>query len=232
MKQSQDLQSDQAFAALLVALREGRLRSSEFRAMPDLAEVLGFPLAATREAVKRAEEQSLVMILPKRGVMIMEAGPDTTRACMDMRATLEAEGVRRLLARGRPDLTQLRTMHEELLAEARTHPGADLSRRALAIDLSLHDSMATGLDNPFLRQAYEANRNRITIIQNVRAFLPDRVVPAMEEHLAIINAIDSGNPEVAVAEIWRHLRQTLRWWGVPHGGLPEPGICPDSTEKQ
>jgi DNA-binding GntR family transcriptional regulator len=211
---SPDLQSDQAFAALLAHLKAGRLRSSEFHAVPTLATVLGFPLAATREAVKRAEEQSLVVILPKRGVMIMDAGPDTTRACMDMRAALEREGVRRLLAAGRPDLTELRAAHEALLDEARSHPGADLSRRALATDLSLHDFMASGLDNPYLRQAYEVNRIRIAVIQNVRTFLPDRVVPAMEEHLAIMDAISGGAPETAAAEIERHLKQTLRWWGV------------------
>jgi len=214
MKQSQDLQSDQAYAALLAALQTGTLRSSAFHAMPALAELLGFPLAATREAVKRAEEQSLVVILPKRGVMIMETGPDTTRACMDMRATLDREGVRRLLAAGRADLTHLRAMHEALLDEARRQPGADLSRRALATDLSLHDFMAAGLDNIYLRRAYQANRNRIAIIQNVRTFLPDRVIPAMEEHLAIISAIESGNPEAAETTIEHHLKQTLRWWGV------------------
>ncbi|RGP38927.1 GntR family transcriptional regulator [Pseudotabrizicola alkalilacus] len=214
MKQSQDLQSDQAYAALLAALQTGTLRSSAFHAMPALAELLGFPLAATREAVKRAEEQSLVVILPKRGVMIMETGPDTTRACMDMRATLDREGVRRLLAAGPADLTHLRAMHEALLDEARRQPGADLSRRALATDLSLHDFMAAGLDNIYLRRAYQANRNRIAIIQNVRTFLPDRVIPAMEEHLAIISAIESGNPEAAETTIEHHLKQTLRWWGV------------------
>ncbi|MBL4918487.1 GntR family transcriptional regulator [Szabonella alba] len=214
MKQPPDLQSEQAFQALLVALRDGRLRSSEFHTVPALVEVLGFPLAPTREAVKRAEDQSLVTILPKRGVLIMEAGPDTTRACMDMRATLETEGVRRLLLAGRPDLADLRATHEALLHEARTDPGADLSRRALATDLSLHDFMARGLDNIFLRQAYEANRSRITVIQNVRAFLPDRVIPAMEEHLAIIDAIETGSAETAATEIRRHLRLTLRWWGV------------------
>jgi DNA-binding GntR family transcriptional regulator len=214
MKPSQDLQSEQAFTALLAALKEGRLRGSEFHTIPALAKALDFPLAATREAVKRAEKQSLLGIFPKRGVMIMETGPDTTRACMDMRATLETEGVRRLLAAAHPDLTSLRATHEALLNEARTDPDADLSRRALATDLSLHDFMASGLDNIFLRQAYEANRNRITIIQNARAFLPDRVVPAMEEHLAIIDAIDSGSAEASAIEIERHLRQTLRWWGV------------------
>lgn len=214
MKHSPELQSDQAFAAFLAALRAGQLRSSDFLAMPALAEAIGFPLAPTRDAVKRAEEQSLVMILPKRGVMIMEAGPETTRACMDMRAVLEKEGLRRIMARGRPELAGLRDAHESLLDEARRRPGADLSRRALATDLMLHDFMAGGLDNPLLRRAYEANRNRITVIQNVRTFLPDRVIPAMQEHLAIIDAIDSGSTEAATGEIDRHLTQTLRWWGV------------------
>lgn len=214
MSQSTELQSEQAFAALIAAFRDGRLRSSAFLAMPALAEAIGFPLAATREAIKRAEEQSLVVIRPKRGVMIMDTGPETTRACMDMRAVLEQEGLRRLMAAGRPDMSRLRDTHAALLDEAQSHPGADLSRRALATDLTLHDFMASGLANPFLRQAYEANRNRITIIQNVRSFLPDRVVPAMQEHLAIIKAIDSGDPDIATAEVRQHLRQTLRWWGV------------------
>ncbi|MDR7126764.1 FCD domain-containing protein [Pseudotabrizicola sp. 4114] len=214
MQTSCDLQSDQAFAALLVALKTGRLRSGEFHTMPALAGVLGFPVAATREAIKRAEVQALVTVLPKRGFVVMETGPDTTRACMDMRATLEADGVRRMLAAGRPALAHLRATHTALLNEARNHPGADLSRRALATDLSLHDFMAGGLDNIFLRQAYEANRNRITVIQNARVFLPDRVIPAMEEHLAIMDAIDSGSAGAAVAEIERHLIQTLRWWGI------------------
>lgn len=214
MKPSRELQSDQAFEALLVALRSGRLRSSEFLAMPALAETIEFPLAATREAIKRAEEQSLLSVLPKRGVIIMETGPETTRACMDMRAALEKEGARRLLGSGRPDMSELRATHEALLAEARREPAADLSRRAIATDLSLHDFMASGLDNPFLQQAYAANRNRIAIIQNARSFLADRVVPAMQEHLEIIAALESGDSDAAVDRIEHHLKLTLRWWGV------------------
>src|SRR5690606_38542562 len=125
-------------------------------AIPTLVEMLEFPLAPTREAVKRAEEQSLLTVLPKRGVVIMETGPETTRACMDMRATLEKEGVRRLIARGADlPLEKLRADHEALLQEAQSSKDAALSQRALATDLSLHDFMAGGLDNPFLREAYQ-----------------------------------------------------------------------------
>ncbi len=214
MDVARELQSEQAFTALLRALKAGRVRSSEFLTMPGLSAILDFPIASTREAVKRAEEQSLLTILPKRGVMIMDAGPEITRACMDMRAVLEKEGVRRLLSAGRQELAQLRDNHERLLEEARSQPASDLSVRALATDLSLHDFMATGLNNPFLRQAYQSNRNRITVIQNARSFLPDRVVPAMQEHLDIITALQNGDVGEAVEQIERHLGQTLRWWGV------------------
>ncbi|MFN3525712.1 MAG: GntR family transcriptional regulator [Paracoccus sp. (in: a-proteobacteria)] len=214
MASAPELQSDQAFAALLAALRTGRLRSSEFLAMPSLAAILDFPLAPTREAVKRAEDQALLTILPKRGILIMDAGPEITRACMDMRATLEKEGLRRLLSITQPDLAALRASHEALLDEAQRQPGSDLSRRALETDLSLHSFMATGLGNPFLQQAYEANRNRIAVIQNARTFLADRVISAMQEHLAIIDALEQGDTDLALAAVDRHLDQTLRWWGV------------------
>ena len=60
--------------------------------MPGLVEMIGLPLAATREAVKRADVDGLVRVLPKRGVLVMEAAADVTRHCMDLRAMLDAEG--------------------------------------------------------------------------------------------------------------------------------------------
>ena len=210
----EELQSEQAFQALLKALRVGNIRSSEFLAMPALAEALGFPLAPTREAVKRAEAQSLLSVLPKRGVIIMEAGPETTRECMEMRALLEKEGIKRLLDSNAAELRALRNAHEDLLDDASHAPRGDLSKRALATDLSLHDFMASGLDNTFLRQAYAANRNRISVIQNARSFLADRVVPAMQEHLEIITALEQGDSDTAMERIEHHLHLTLRWWGI------------------
>ena len=47
--------------------------------MPGLVEMIGLPLAATREAVKRADVDGLVRVLPKRGVRVMEATADVTR---------------------------------------------------------------------------------------------------------------------------------------------------------
>ena len=60
--------------------------------MPGLVELLDLPLAATREAVKRADVNGLVRVLPKRGVLVMDASAKATRDCMDLRRLLDARG--------------------------------------------------------------------------------------------------------------------------------------------
>lgn len=207
--------SDRAHAALLDRLRDGRLRSGTFLSMPVLVDLIGLPIAAMREAVKRAEASGLLTIVPKRGVAVMDAGPQTTRDCLELRTMFDCEGARRIIASGGAfPLAALRETHHQLLAEARADPACDLQQRAIRTDLSLHDALARGLDSPLAARLYGENRDRIAVIQNTRPFVPDRIAPAMEEHLAILDAIEARDSIRADAAIRYHLRETLRWWGV------------------
>lgn len=214
---SGDLSAGRAYRSLIARLRDGTLGSGRFVSMPVLGEIIGFPIAATREAVKRAEAHGLLSVMPKRGVVVMSADPETTRACLDFRAMLDGEGARRRILSDeefRAELDALRQSHEALLADARAGHAGDLSRRAVATDLTLHDFLAGGLGNPLATEAYAVNRHRVAIIQNMRPFLPDRIASAMAEHLAIIDAVARRESQAAVAAIDHHHRQTLRWWGV------------------
>lgn len=209
------LMADEAHDRLIGALRDGRLASGQFVSMPGLVEILDLPLAATREAVKRADVNGLVRILPKRGVLVMEASPKITRDCIDLRSLLDAEGARRLIEVGNElPVAELRASHEELLEDAIRRMTPELPRRAILTDLSLHDALARGLANPMAAEVYAVNRDRIAVIQNTRPFLPDRIVPAMQEHLAIIGAIERRDAEEAVEMIRAHYHSTLRWWGI------------------
>lgn len=210
-----DLMADRAYDLLIERLRSGRPGSGQFVSMPGLVDLLGLPLAAVREAVKRAEVHGLVEVLPKRGVMVMAAGPEITRHCMDLRALFDQEGARRLIKAGADlPLDDLRAAHAAMIAAARDEMTPDLPARAIATDLTLHEALATGLDNPLATDLYRVNRDRIAIIQNTRPFLPDRIVPAMQEHLAIIDALAARDTDAAIAAIRLHYRTTLRWWGI------------------
>ncbi|WP_417210181.1 GntR family transcriptional regulator [Antarctobacter sp.] len=207
--------ADQAFDALLAALRSGRLAAGAFFSMPELSRALGYPIASIREATKLAAARGLLFILPKRGITVMDAGPENTRICMDMRAALEREGARRIILGGAAMPTgDLRRSHEELLRQALDRDPEATGKRAIDIDLSLHNALAAGLDNLYLQQAYAANRDRIAVIQQSRPFLQDRIVSAMQEHLEIIAAMEAGDLPRTIESIDVHLMQTLRWWGV------------------
>lgn len=207
--------ADQAFDALLSALRGGVLEAGAFFSMPELSRRLDFPIAAIREATKLAEARALLSIRPKRGITVMDAGPRTTRTCMDMRAALEREGARRILSSGTPFPTDhLRQTHEDLLARARAGDPTATGTIAIGVDLSLHNALSEGLDNPYLREAYQQNRDRIAVIQQTRPFLQDRITSAMEEHLEIIAAMEARDLHRVEETIDIHLVQTLRWWGM------------------
>ncbi|MCV0425203.1 MAG: GntR family transcriptional regulator [Roseibium sp.] len=217
MNKTQDvqLQADQAQEALWTALRSGKLRDGQFLSMSQLVEILEFPLAAVREAVKQASSLGLLDTLPKRGIKVMEARPETIRDCLDFRMVLDQEGARRRVSNGAlSGLEALRDRHQTMRENAQASSGNDLPPQAIEVDLSLHDFLAGGLGNSQLEAAYSANRMRIAIIQNARPFLQVRIVSAMEEHLAVIEALERGDGDGAADAIRHHCEQTLRWWGV------------------
>ncbi|WP_010396479.1 GntR family transcriptional regulator [Paracoccus kondratievae] len=206
-----------AQVALAEALRHGELHAGQFLSMPQLVDILKLPLAAVREAARHASSSGWLEIIPKRGVQIMDARPGTIRDSLDMRMVLDQEGARRRILDGDElaPLGALRQAHEQMLAAARGAATPELSPNAIAVDLSLHDFLAGGLNNPLLRSCYDSNRIRIAILQRVRPFVQERILSAMEEHLAIIDAVERRDISAAVEAIAYHCERTQHWWGVP-----------------
>jgi DNA-binding GntR family transcriptional regulator len=214
-RQGNELMAGQALDALVEALKTGSLHGGQFLSMPQLVETLGFPIAAVREAVKQAGSFGLMIIIPKRGVKVMETGPDITRDCLDIRAILDQEGARRLIRTGnRLDLSALRDAHLRIRDLAGNRTVDNLTDMAIKTDLSLHDFLSTGLFNPIAEDSYAVNRIRIAIIQNSRPFVRNRILSAMDEHLEIIDALQEQDAERAVHAIGVHYENTLEWWGV------------------
>lgn len=212
------LLAERAFQALRKLLTEGGLRAGQFVSMPDLVGMIGLPIAPVREAVKRAQALALVSVLPKRGVAVMEALPERIRECFHLRTIFDQEGARDWIRRGavpaRAELDALHAAHRRVLDAARGGVTPLLQREAMEVDWALHAALAAALDNEAAAGVYGHNRDCIAVMQHSRPLLPDRIVPAMEEHLAIIEALAAGDAERAVQRVREHYRQTLRWWGI------------------
>ena len=213
------LLADQSFLAFRDLLFRGEVRAGQLVSISELMEKTGFPLAPVREAVKHAESTGLVRILPKRGVLIIEPTPDTVRSCFHLRCMLDQEGARILAARlAEAPMQALREEHAAVRNQALEGITPELQQWAMAVDWKLHRALAGSLDNPLAAQVYASNHDRITVLQQSRRLLPERIIPAMDEHLRIIDAVLAGREEDAMRAVRAHLADTLRWWGI---GLSE-----------
>ncbi|CAM3787150.1 GntR family transcriptional regulator [Castellaniella denitrificans] len=215
------LLADQSFLAFRDLLFRGEVRAGQLVSIAELVEKTGFPLAPVREAVKHAESAGLVRILPKRGVLVIEPTPDTIRSCFHLRCMLDQEGARILAARlGEAPMRALREEHAAVRDQAFSGITPELQQWAMAVDWKLHLALAGALGNPLAAGVYASNHDRITVLQQSRRLLPERIIPAMDEHLRIIDAVLAGREEDAMRAVRAHLSGTLRWWGI---GLYEEG---------
>ncbi|WP_417276415.1 GntR family transcriptional regulator [Castellaniella sp.] len=213
------LLADQAFLAFKQLLLRGDVRAGQMVSIAELVERSGYPLAPVREAVKHAESVGLVQILPKRGVLVIEPTPDTIRACFHLRCMMDQEGARVLSTRpDKDDLQALREEHAVVRIRAEEGITPQLQRQAMEVDWKLHLALADALGNPLAARVYASNHDRITVLQLSRRLLPERIIPAMDEHLQILDAVLQGREEAAMQAVRGHLAGTLRWWGV---NLPE-----------
>ena len=208
------LKSDEAFERLRALLLDGTLRAGEFVSQQDLVERMRMPMAPVREAVKRAAADGLVEGLPQRGVRVMEATPRRILDGFGLRLLVDREGARKHARRGlTAGLAQLKGAHAAIPPQSPRGPTDGAIARSYEVDWALHAALAGAVDNEFVAHLYERNRERLTILQRTRPMLPDRVVPSLTEHLAILDAIEARDPERADAAVAEHARQTLRWWG-------------------
>lgn len=210
------LLADQAYRAFKDLLLDGRIRAGQLISMPELMAQTHFPMAPVREAVKKAEATGLVQILPKRGVLIIEATPEAVRESFNLRCIFDQEGARILAAQPASEaLRSLRRIHNEVRDEAAAGViTPQLQRKAMDVDWTMHLALAGALDNTMAQRTYANNCDRITVMQHSRRLLPERIVPAMEEHLVIIDAILNGAQEDAIRAVRHHFARTLHWWGI------------------
>lgn len=210
------LLADQAYQAFKDLLLDGQIRAGQLISMPELMAQTHFPMAPVREAVKKAEATGLVRILPKRGVLIIEATPEAVRESFNLRCIFDQEGARILATRPASEmLRSLRRIHGEVRDEAVAGIiTPQLQRKAMDVDWSMHLALAGALDNSMAQRTYANNCDRITVMQHSRRLLPERIIPAMEEHLLIIDAILGGAEEDAIRAVRHHFARTLHWWGI------------------
>jgi DNA-binding GntR family transcriptional regulator len=201
------LMRDKAYERFVEQLVTGELRPGLFVSQRELVARIGQPLGAVREMVQRLEQEGLLTIVPQRGMQIPHVDLSLVREAFQFRLFLEREAVAVFTgAASDADLARLRREHEAVLAEAeRDGPSLDLEARTQAMDWALHDHIIDSLNNSIISTAYRVNSIKMRVIHRERTSIRGRIIPAMQEHMAVIAAMQRRDVPAAVDAISAHI---------------------------
>jgi DNA-binding GntR family transcriptional regulator len=198
---------DEAYAALKLAIRDSVFAPGHQASTQELALQFGMSRTPIHEAALRLQEEGLVSILPKRGIVIRSLAPDDIREIYDVIIAIEASAAESAAG----------------LADGSNGALADLldaetDRMATAIRTG--DLTAWGkADEAFHRLLVErcGNKRFLRIIQTVtdqshRARmltlkLRQKLEASIGEHRAIATAIRQGDADAAHVAARKHRRR-------------------------
>ena len=206
------LMREVAYERFKAQLFKRNLVPGQFVSQGELCELLDVPLGPTREALKRLEAESLVRLIPQRGIQIADIGVTLIREAFEFRTVLELAAVRRFtesadLATVEKLEADTRAMLERMAAASRSRVSG--SAAALQVDWGMHTLIIESMGNRILTNAHQQNFDKIRMIR-LHGRSPRYLPLAMEEHLGVLEAARRRDPDAAAAALARHLSAAER----------------------
>lgn len=167
-----------------------------------VAEASGTSRTPVREALLRLEASGLVRRVPHKGAYVPSLSSRDLETMMEARQVIEEWAVRKATGvDGSVDeMNRLLDQQAAILSD----PVAFIE-----CDIQFHKYIVELADNPVLQDVYESQRFK-QLRMGVKAVVDSegRSDHVLQEHRAIVEAISSGDPELAVQAVRDHLSST------------------------
>lgn len=179
----------------------------------DVMELLDVPIGPLREALQLLENEGLVTMVRRTGIRIVKPDMGLLKDSFQLRRILEMEAVRKYAeVTQAEELDRWFVAHREVLAAARSTMAEDaLIEHSGTVDRHFHATLIGSLRNPQIEDVYGRVNERIRLVRLDNRYRQSSatVTQAMQEHLAILDALRAHDPAAAAIAIEDHLRRTL-----------------------
>jgi len=158
-----------------------------------------------REAFIKLGEERLLEVRPQRGTYVRKISVREVLDARHLREIIEISIVREVT--GKRDAALIGNLRAIIARQALVEPGD--SRSFLALDEELHRALALHAGREYAWRVTESIKAQM---DRVRFLSFDFATPKtllIGEHNAIVDAIESGDPDLAAREMERHLREIV-----------------------
>jgi len=206
------LMREVAYERFKSELFKRNLAPGQFVSQIELCTLLDVPLGPTREALKRLEAESLVRLIPQRGIQIADIGVTLIHEAFEFRAVLETAAIRRFVKTADDsvldELERSTTAIQKKMA-GRSDVDTKLLDAALQVDWAMHNLIVESVGNRIMMSAHQQNFDKIKMIR-LHGRSPRYLPLAMEEHLGVIAALKARDADKAAAALEYHLHSAER----------------------
>ena len=187
---------------LVIAIEQGQLKPGTRLREADLAKSFGVSRTPIREGLKRLEAQGLAVHQPNRGMVIPTLDNDQLNELYVVREVLEGM-VARLAAQHASDaeIALLRDMVAQ--DQARDDDPYELA----AANRAFHCRLTLAAHNSYLLAQINHMKQSLLLLDGTTFVDAERRQAAIEEHTAIVDAVETRDLDKAEAAGRRHIRE-------------------------
>lgn len=194
---------EMVLAQLLAAIRTGQVKPGERLLEAEIAERLGLSRGIVREAIRRLEQEGLVISQPHRGTFVARLSPQDAVEIFALRRLLESFAVRLAVPRvAEPDLEHLAGLTEAMVDASKR--GDRVER--IQLDLRFHEQLCLLSGYAQLHRIWTGLTLKLWLIYFDQRSHPGRdIVGRAVSHLELIERLRRRDLEGAVAWIESHI---------------------------
>lgn len=195
-----------AYDRLKAAIEAHHFEPGQRMREAEIAEWLGISRTPTRDALRQLESEGLLAAAPRRGLIVATLDHNSVSEIYDVRASLESLAAGR--AARQATSAELAILHDNLRRQSEADP-EDLT---LLLDLNsqFHDAICRASRNRYLLLTLRSLETPLALLRGTTYTAPGRPAEALEQHRAILAAIERRDEEAASRLAGEHVRAAER----------------------
>jgi DNA-binding GntR family transcriptional regulator len=190
------------YLALREAIVAGELRAGDRLAEEQLARSFAVSRTPVREAILRLEAEHLAERHPSRGLVVRAIPAHETLEVYLVRAVLDGLAARLAAGLALPgDHARLRWLNDRLAEALQQH---DLATAA-ELNMQFHEGLSEAAHNTMLLHVTRQVHDWVRLFGATTLGAPGRAAAALAEHVAILDAIEAAQADLAEQRARQHM---------------------------
>jgi len=221
---------DQIYKALRREIIEMQIKPGEKLSEVQVAERFNVSRAPVRDAIRRLQQENLVLVKPQVGTIVSQIFPAEATEICEVRLLLEPHAT--FIATGRisdEDLTRLKEAFDRML----TLPEGSDERRALVFttDNELHKTIWLACDNREIDRILDRYLDRMRRIQLATVELANRLAPSEQEMRRIFEGLLARDAARARDAMHSHISNIKKAIDEVMKGMMARGAAPGAEAR-